>query len=358
MDDSTLEHESYGTAVLSRMSGNFDNLFQSGIATREAILLQVSEASVFSPREGKDHGDDHVHPGKVIVDIVFSPLQFAEFITSMGKGGGTPCTIEYRNGKRMESPPPEVAKAKRAALAFKKECEDLTSFANEAEFLVKEILAKGAKMKADDRKRLMEIFKQLTGVATDTGPFLMERAEEHLKTMTAEANATISQHALHVSESTGVHDVITSIKPQVLLGEPEFEGSKPLQALAGLGSVPAHPVIPELPQTEVSQKSVDEMNARDLGILISAHLRRMEGIQNQVNAKRMKDGGEDLSSTPGHNLSSAHAWAVKNTIHVLYVSYHGASYISLSEARTYLKALESGYTGQHFHVVKWLEERE
>jgi len=340
MDQDKREHPSYGTATLCRTHGQFTDLFQSGLQTNQAVTLRICNASVINSG-GIDHGGDHVHSGRTIAEVQFSPLQFAEFITSIGVGEGIPCTVRYAHGENTEAPPKEDAKAKRAALSFKDKCSDLSTFAHEAEFLIDEILAKGGKMKAADRDQLKTIFKKLTGVATDTGPFLMKQAEEHLRRMTQEAKAEISSHAHATAAITG-----TQVSTTTLLGEPEGEEAEPVayDVPATLGNTPAHPVIPDLPLAELEQKSIEEMNARDVAILINRHLKRLEIEQNKINTILNK-AGEKQGPT---SFYCAQAMETQGKVAISYITYHSSTKLPLAQAKIYLQALRQGFARQHF----------
>lgn len=331
-------HESFGLVQLLRPTGRFENLFQSGIQTGHAMTMTVSRAAIYQrPGEDWDDGDDHLMAEESIVEFTLSPLQFAELITAAGSGQGVPCTLEYVNGRRQLGPPKREQATRRAVGQFAAECEDLAAFSKTAGALVAEILAKGAKMKAADRKKLQEIFGKLTGVASSTGPFLMGRAEDHLRRLTAEARATISDHAFRVAASSGTKASAVTIPATGQLDRPNSEPPPPA------------PEIPELPDLEIASKKLEELDARDLGILINRHLKRIEGkVMKRKAAYWMKHRVHE-KAVPGEFYQSG-AWDDRGKVLVRYVSYQGTTSLTIEQARAYLSHLWAGVEKGHFHL--------
>jgi len=77
-------------------------LFGSSIRHNSFIGLSISAAELH-----RGLHEDRITPSAAapIVEIQMSMTQFADFITSFGKGEGTPCTIEALGGKVVPSPP-------------------------------------------------------------------------------------------------------------------------------------------------------------------------------------------------------------------------------------------------------------
>lgn len=91
------KHPSYGLLKFSRTHGGNGNLFGSSIQHHEKIELTITPGSV----ERDLNNDSYMTEGRPIITVAMSPTQFAEAITSMNQGLGTPCTILSRDGERM-----------------------------------------------------------------------------------------------------------------------------------------------------------------------------------------------------------------------------------------------------------------
>ena len=352
----TKSHPSYGVIVVSRATGDFNNLFQSSVGGNTGMILEICEAEV----SDSGLGEDHIHPRKELIEIHLSPLQWAEMISSVSLGGGTPCTIHRLHGKMIEEPPKEEALAHRNARQYEEELDDLAAFSRRAENLVGDILAKGGKMKATDRNALREIFRKLTRTVTDSGPFMVKQTEEALNRMVQEAKATITDHAIHHRLTAGEVTV-----PALEVGPTqsvtvELEGG-PTQ------SVTVHPDLPDLPKRAIEYKSPEDYSNDELAEVISGHLTRIEAEQRAARMETYKTEDErcqDSGSVGTGAFSCAGASAgasKKHAVYVRYVSYHGTPRaISHAEGAAYLRALRQGYTGRHYahEIQAWAEKVE
>jgi hypothetical protein len=347
-------HESYGTITITRAQGNFDNLFASNIETNHAIHLTIQRAE-----RRHEHAHDWIHGREELISVYLSPLQFAEFLTSMGQGEGTPCTINRVQGDMMEQPPETEATARKVVREFVEKTEDIAEFAKGADQLVKDILGKGQKMKKADREELQAIFTKMCRVVTDSAPFLIKQAEEHINTMVAEAKATITQHANVLGVEAGsaslpkalgggtVEEGPVEFEPETDY-EPEdrdyWEGK---QIVAKPGTLPNEtifsvvdaPEIPDLPAREIDSLTPDEMNAGQVAEMVYHHLKRLEGLGLK-------------SSGGGARFYMANAYEERGRVKVVYISYQGETALTLAEARDYLKGLEAGFQGRHFEFLR------
>lgn len=96
-------HESFGAIQIVRISCSPGmNLFDSSIKHSHIISLRVCTAKKY-----RAHGYDRVQAGREIVEVYMSSTQFADMITNMNNGSGTPCTIQHIDHKRMEKCPVE-----------------------------------------------------------------------------------------------------------------------------------------------------------------------------------------------------------------------------------------------------------
>ena len=100
------EHESFGVLNISRVqvSGNMP-LFGSSIEHNNLIMIEVKTAF----RDRHLH-QDWIHSDKLLLRASMSPSQFADAITSLNAGTGTPITLEYVTGDdhhREEPPRPQ-----------------------------------------------------------------------------------------------------------------------------------------------------------------------------------------------------------------------------------------------------------
>lgn len=88
-------HPSYGVISIDRVCGTEATaLFGSSIKSKNAIQLKIQEAELC-----RMLNQDYIHTTKNIIEVEMSESQFAQMITSLNYGEGTPCTISYRVDK-------------------------------------------------------------------------------------------------------------------------------------------------------------------------------------------------------------------------------------------------------------------
>lgn len=85
------DHPAYGMAILHRYTGGGSHLFGSALRHHNTVGVTIHGAHV-----NRDLNRDWQHADNVICELEFSEAQWASFVSSMGQGGGTPCTLRYR----------------------------------------------------------------------------------------------------------------------------------------------------------------------------------------------------------------------------------------------------------------------
>lgn len=96
-------HESFGVIEISRVSCTPSmNLFNSSIKHSNFIALRVKEATAH-----RSNGNTSVFGGREIVEVYMSATQFADMITNLNNGAGTPVTLQRVMGKQIEDCPVE-----------------------------------------------------------------------------------------------------------------------------------------------------------------------------------------------------------------------------------------------------------
>lgn len=95
-------HESFGMARFSRQQGGHYTLFGSSVKHNNTIELTICNAV-----HKKSFGEDRYYARNEVVSVRFSPVQFADLISTLNAGNGVPCTIECisGDGKRREDCP-------------------------------------------------------------------------------------------------------------------------------------------------------------------------------------------------------------------------------------------------------------
>ncbi len=96
------EHESQGLLYLSRGQTRDKSLFGSSIEHSSVVMLEIKTAV-----RNRNLSTDFIHGRNYVLRAIMSPSQFADAITNLNNGSGTPITLEYVIGdtEPREKPP-------------------------------------------------------------------------------------------------------------------------------------------------------------------------------------------------------------------------------------------------------------
>jgi hypothetical protein len=189
MDDEKItKHESYGCISMSTNFGGDKSLFGSSIPHSEYISIRINEA------EDHRYLNQNTHvPKRELIEINMSKTQFAEFITSMGKGTGVPCTITRVNGEKRE-PCPFTPKAEVHRQEFEAHLDDIKKEMDEAIAKTHELFAKKTLNKSDKESLLRALEHLRTQVISNSG-YQVQMFNEQMDKTLFEAKAELEAFA-------------------------------------------------------------------------------------------------------------------------------------------------------------------
>lgn len=207
-------HESFGLLAISRVSGGA-RLFGSHLEQHQHfITLSISRAKVC-------HGlsSDRYHPTKELISIDLSAAQFAEAITSLNSGVGSPCTIESINHVVMENVPEEAqSEHTKVREGFAKSIEKTTVSLEKARDEFGEVIDSN---KTISKGRAKELLAVLTAAAQDlrhNAPFIVDQFRESADKVVTSAKADIESFAQLVLRSAGMEALQRGDLPKLLMG--------------------------------------------------------------------------------------------------------------------------------------------
>lgn len=214
LDSETIEHPSFAVININRASigGGHKKLFDSPFKHYHVITLEISPARLVRNL----HGDNIFHAGNAPhISVAMSQVQFSEMVLNAGMHGGTPCTVEWLNGKRMPEPPARDIK-KLWANEVKKDFKDVADAADAAEKAVNDLLEKDRITKADV-KALKDIIYTMAQDIRDNMPWMQERFQDAMEKTVAEAKGEINAHAQHIIKTTGLQAIAGGMLPALEL---------------------------------------------------------------------------------------------------------------------------------------------
>ena len=172
--DDTLDHyeethPSYGNIVITRFSGGSSNFYGSAITHNHGISIKITPSKKIS----SDYNEWYYSSNNPIIEVVLSPSQFAEAITSIGIGEGTPCTIKSVKGEYLPVCPERNLEQE----ANDKLKNQMTEFASKYEKSFSEIrdmLDNKKTILKGDRKKIMGFLNSFMQDLEHNLPFLHE----------------------------------------------------------------------------------------------------------------------------------------------------------------------------------------
>ncbi|MGW8177571.1 MAG: hypothetical protein ACWGQW_02080 [bacterium] len=207
MKETEEEHPSYGVVSWSHQQGSSRKarLFQSELAHQDTVCLKISTAVL-----NRSLNRDWVFGKETIIEVLLTPAQFMEFITSPNTGG-TPCTLLYIKGEGMV--PQKETRQPRHKLFEKEMEEDLRELGVSLEKTIQflEELASKPRVSKADIKRITGMVKSNHALIFDSMPFLKSQLDEHMQKVVSESKAEVETYISGRLQELGLGMVASSV---------------------------------------------------------------------------------------------------------------------------------------------------
>jgi len=195
---------------VSRCQGGDDALFGSSVRHDHKIRIAIDKATLVRD----DLHYDRYYRSENIIEVEMSQSQWAEFLTSMNMGGGTPCTIRrlpvYEKVKRTESVP-TLPKREQFAAEFKRQLHKLTQGLKEHTDKAEEILAKKTINKSD-REALRNVYYHVHRIVTDSIPFMQTMWNEQMDKTLHEVKGEFEAFMESAATARGLKELYEQVK--------------------------------------------------------------------------------------------------------------------------------------------------
>lgn len=201
MEEEKIAHESFGQISFSRVTCNPpEKFYGSELPQNHYIKMEISNSEV-----SRTLSKEWYLAKKLLARLRMSSGQFAELITSLNTGGGTPCTIEYF-GKPVEPMPTQES---RKEFTHRKFQERMTEFAKSirAEQIKARELVKKKTLSKQDIHELTHHIEWLTSEVERTIPFFMECFQETMDQIVNEAKTEIENAIQHKISVLGIEEL-------------------------------------------------------------------------------------------------------------------------------------------------------
>lgn len=211
-DEFEREHPSYGILHISRTSCGKGaiRLFGSPLATHYGtIRLTISNGKWI---HGLNH-DRYHGMSKDFIEVEMSAAQFADAITSLNMGSGTPCTIRSVGGERVASPPDHATEAEHIRNNFESTLDKYTAKARSYRKKIEELTSKlSVKARTEIRIALDVIEQQLASNV----PFVIEQFQEATTRVTTAAKAEVDAFVTGAVRAAGLQSIAEGRLPSLL----------------------------------------------------------------------------------------------------------------------------------------------
>ena len=197
-----VRHPSFATIGISRVSigEGVMSLFDSPLRHHHAIKVFITHAA-----KVRNLSQDWVHAEEEIVEVYMSEVQFANFVTSAGIAGGTPCTLNRLQGKSIQQCPEEHTRES-FENDVKDDLKELKGALAELNKLVEDIAAK-PRLTADDKAKPREAAHTAYSKVSDSLPFVHQQFTEAMDKTVSTAKAEIGAHVQHVIKQAGLEKI-------------------------------------------------------------------------------------------------------------------------------------------------------
>lgn len=188
-DCDTYEHPAFGVITLSSPTGGRGALFGSDLRHNGCMRITVSTAKL-----KRNLGRDWIFGDKQLLEVELSFSQFAQFITSQGKGDGTPATLRWIRGEGIL---PDIVLPQTKHETHRKEVQESAKKA--LEHMREQIGRLGELIESGKagKKDLKEIHRSLQIVSENMPSnlaFAVESAEEALEKATSDAKIEVESY--------------------------------------------------------------------------------------------------------------------------------------------------------------------
>lgn len=196
-NEETRTHESWGVLRIHRQQGNIGPLFGSSISHHNSIALTICRA------ESTRHlNQEWIHGRDELIEVVMSPVQWAEAITNMNCGSGTPVTICHVQGKQMPKCP-DTNIRKQIESEFKSDMKEVSKRFSAASARIEELMQKKTALTISEKNEVLGGVSSIQRLLTDHLPFIHSQFNEAIQDTATQAKGEIEAFYTHAVMRAG-----------------------------------------------------------------------------------------------------------------------------------------------------------
>lgn len=218
----TETHETFGMISFSRRTGNPGRLFGSNLPWHESFLtLKISNAE---RHFSLGYERFYARQSAKLIEVDISAAQFAQLITTMNAGDGTPCTIRYIDKKQTGPIPPFESESDKVKTSFRRAAKGVSQDVKKDHEKLASILEKKTLSK-EDRKEIQKMFDKVDRTLTDHMPFLVDSFDEATDKLTQHAKTEFDSFVSNSLFAEGIRSLQDRLAQNTLELPPASEGN-------------------------------------------------------------------------------------------------------------------------------------
>lgn len=197
-------HPAFGTIVMSSPTGGSGILFGSDIRHNQCVRIEIHRAEM-----RRSISQSWVFQRELVATVEMSHAQFAQFITSSGKGSGTPCSIRYAApvGSKIEEMP-GIQQLETKGQTFRREIQESTK--HEIEEIENEVERLGAliesgKLPKTELREIHRTLKNRLGNLPSNMGYVVQSAEEAMDKIASATKIDIETYLDNHARQLGIN---------------------------------------------------------------------------------------------------------------------------------------------------------
>lgn len=192
-------HPAFAQVGASRVSGGA-HLYGSDFQHQHYVSLTISTSEVH-----RHLSNEWYHGGRELIEVLLSESQWAQMISSMNVGSGTPCTINHHYGAGVKVMP-YLAKPEDKRDRFAAEmAEDMQDAQDHLAKLIEAI--GGTKLSQKQKDELISSAKAASSSISGSARFVAEQFDEHMEETVERAKTEINTYVARTVTAVGLREL-------------------------------------------------------------------------------------------------------------------------------------------------------
>lgn len=195
-------HPAYGMIGLHRQTwSGKSRLFGSPLSKHHMIIALTIKRAYRT----HDLSMDRIFGREELIEVLLSPHQFSELITTMNVGDGVPCTIRHIDGQLAGEIPDTETEAERIESGF---ADRISALRSKVAAVVNKIATEMSSSVPKTKKREWEIaLSQITSEVESHWPFIVSQFHEATERAVEAKKAEIDAFVTRVVHQTGLEQL-------------------------------------------------------------------------------------------------------------------------------------------------------